>query len=201
MGGAGAHSILLSLVARCLETIDACIWYMFVFMSVVVTVWDSVAMFVVQLLSWTTQHALSTDHLPLIDTINIRHTDYNKTDRLSPTTRKLTGHNLRKIQSLLSLRPPYPPTDTLPTYFYKHHPDGRQAQHTEGQDAQQLQALTRPHSIQNNPKKQHKESTCDSALKLLNEEIFSNIQKSQTKHMEGTLRCTLGSQTQHAHSK
>ena len=34
------HSILLlPLVARCLETIDGCIWRMFVFMSVVVTVW------------------------------------------------------------------------------------------------------------------------------------------------------------------
>ena len=35
------------LVARCLETIDVCIWRMFVFMSVVVTVWGSVGMFVV----------------------------------------------------------------------------------------------------------------------------------------------------------
>ena len=35
------------LVARCLEKIDVCIWRMFVFMSVVVTVWGSVEMFVV----------------------------------------------------------------------------------------------------------------------------------------------------------
>ena len=42
------HSILLlPLVARCLETIDVCIWCMFVFMSVVVTMWGSVGMFVV----------------------------------------------------------------------------------------------------------------------------------------------------------
>ena len=46
--GGGVRSILLSpLVARCLETIDVCIWCMFVFMSVVVTVWGSVGMFVV----------------------------------------------------------------------------------------------------------------------------------------------------------
>ena len=33
------HSILLlHLVARCIETIDVCIWHMFVFMSVVVVV-------------------------------------------------------------------------------------------------------------------------------------------------------------------
>ena len=84
-------------------------------------------------------------------------TDYNKTDGLSPTTRKLIGHNSRKTQSPLWLRPPYPPT-----YFqhnvYKHHTDGRQAQHTKGQDAQELQALTRPHSMLNHTKKQHKES-------------------------------------------
>ena len=46
--GGGVRSILLlPLVVRCLETIDVCIWRMFVFMSVVVTVWGSVGMFVV----------------------------------------------------------------------------------------------------------------------------------------------------------
>ena len=48
--GGGVRSILLLplviLGARCLETIDLCIWPMFVFMSVVVTVWGSVGMFV-----------------------------------------------------------------------------------------------------------------------------------------------------------
>ena len=40
--GGGVRSILLlPLVARCIETIDVCIWRMFVFMSVVVTVWGS----------------------------------------------------------------------------------------------------------------------------------------------------------------
>ena len=39
--------LLLLLVARCLETIDVCIWRMFVFMSVVVTVCRYVEMFVV----------------------------------------------------------------------------------------------------------------------------------------------------------
>ena len=46
--GGGVRSILLlPLVARCLETIDVCIRRMFVFMSVVVTVWGSAGMFVV----------------------------------------------------------------------------------------------------------------------------------------------------------
>ena len=44
--GGGVRSILLlPLVARCQETIDVCIWRMFVFMSVVVTVLGSVGMF------------------------------------------------------------------------------------------------------------------------------------------------------------
>ena len=48
MSGECVRSILLlPLMARCLETIDVCIWRMFVLMSVVVTVWGSVGMFVV----------------------------------------------------------------------------------------------------------------------------------------------------------
>ena len=47
--GRGVRSIsLLPLVTRCLETIHVCIWRMFVFMSVAVTVWGSVGMFAVQ---------------------------------------------------------------------------------------------------------------------------------------------------------
>ena len=42
MCGGSVRSIwLFPLVARCLETIDVCIWHMLVFMSVVVTVWDA----------------------------------------------------------------------------------------------------------------------------------------------------------------
>ena len=48
MCGGGVRTILLlSSMARCIETIDVCIWRMFVFMSVVVTVWGSVGMGVV----------------------------------------------------------------------------------------------------------------------------------------------------------
>ena len=45
--GGVRNILLLPLVARSLETIDGCIWRMFVFMSVVVTVWGSVGMFIV----------------------------------------------------------------------------------------------------------------------------------------------------------
>ena len=48
MCGGGVRSILLlPLVARCLETIDVCIWRKFVFMYVIVTVWRYVGMFLV----------------------------------------------------------------------------------------------------------------------------------------------------------
>ena len=47
MRSGGVRSIvLLPLVARCLDTIDVCIWRMFVFMSVVVTVWGSGVMII-----------------------------------------------------------------------------------------------------------------------------------------------------------
>ena len=46
-GGGVRIILLLPLVARCLESIDVCTWRMFVFMSVVVTVWGSVGIFVV----------------------------------------------------------------------------------------------------------------------------------------------------------
>ena len=48
MGGGGMRSILLlPFVTRLLEKINECIWRMFVFMSVVVTVWGSDGRFVV----------------------------------------------------------------------------------------------------------------------------------------------------------
>ena len=46
-GGVVRSILLLTLVARWLETIDVCIWRMFVCMFVVVIVWGSVGMFVV----------------------------------------------------------------------------------------------------------------------------------------------------------
>ena len=46
-GGGVCSILLLPLVARCLETMDLCMWHMFVFMFIIVTVWGSVGMFVV----------------------------------------------------------------------------------------------------------------------------------------------------------
>ena len=48
MCGGGVRSILLlRFLDRCLDTIDVCIWHMFIYISGVVTVWRSVGMFVV----------------------------------------------------------------------------------------------------------------------------------------------------------
>ena len=102
---------------------------------------------------WTTQHALSSDHLPIITTINIRH-DYNKPDGLSLTIQEscldtIHGRHIVRFRSDQHTHSKH--------NFYKHHTGGRQEQHTKAQDAQQMQALTPPHSMQNHTKKQHKE--------------------------------------------
>ena len=62
---------------------------------------------------WATQHALSSDHLHIITTINIRQ-DY----RVQTTTKPRNFHQLhysRLDTNPLSLRPPYPQAYTLPT--------------------------------------------------------------------------------------
>ena len=46
-GGGGRSILLLSLVTRCIETIDVSIWRMFICMYIAVTVWESVGKFVV----------------------------------------------------------------------------------------------------------------------------------------------------------
>ena len=64
-------------------------------------------------------------------------TDYNKTDGLSPTTRKPTGHTIHGRIRFWSDHHIHQHIDCQHN-FYKHHTDGRQAKHTKGKDAQQL---------------------------------------------------------------
>ena len=100
--------------------------------------------------SWTTQHALSSDHLPIITTINIRH-DY----RLQQN--RWTSTNYKKADGAQFTE------DTEATFAQTTIPTNI---HTasiiftniilmadKGQDAEQLQALTRRQYA----KKQHKE--------------------------------------------
>ena len=92
-------------------------------------------------------------HLPIGTTINMRHgcglqqnqqtfTNYKKADWTEFTENTVcysSGH--------LAYQYTHCQRD-----FHKHHTDDRQAQHTKGQDAQQLQDLTRRHSMQNRTK-------------------------------------------------
>ena len=105
--------------------------------------------------SWTTQHALSSDHLPIITTINIRH-DY----RLQKKTTNLYQLQESRLDTIYRRHRVRFHSDHhthqhthCQQNFHKYHTDGRQAEHTKGQDAQQLQALARRHSMQNHSKK------------------------------------------------
>ena len=67
---------------------------------------------------WTTQYALSSDHLPIITTISIRN-DYRlqQNRRTFTNCKKADWTQFTKTQSPLSIIPPYPPTYTLPTNY------------------------------------------------------------------------------------
>ena len=106
-------------------------------------------------------------------------TDYNKTDGPLPTTRKQNGHNSQKTQSLLSLRPPYPPTYTLPYIIFtniilmadkQNIPKGKMHSNYRLLPEDIVCKITQRNNIR-------RANTCDPALKLLNEEITSDIQK------------------------
>ena len=127
--------------------------------------------------SWPTQHALSSDHLPIITTINIRH-DYKKTDGSLPTTRKQTGHNLQKTQSAFA-------QTTIPTNIHtanriftniiqmadkQNIPKGKMHSNCRLLPEDIVCKITQRNNIR-------RANTCDQALKLLNEEITSDIQK------------------------
>ena len=128
--------------------------------------------------SWTTQHALS-DPLSIITTINIRH-DY----RLQQNRRTFT--NYKKVdwtQFTEDTESAFTQT-TIPTsvhtanIMFKHHTDGRQAQHPKGKMHSNCMLLP-DHIVckitqRNNIRRAN---TCYPALNLLNEEITSVKQK------------------------
>ena len=152
--------------------------------------------------SWTTQHALSSDHLPIITTINIQHdyrlqqnrrtfTNYKKADwtqftedtesALAQTTIPTNIHTANRIFTNIILM-----TD-------KHNiPKGKMHHNCRLLPEDIVCKITQRNKIR-------RANTCDPALKLLNEEITPTY-KTQTKHMEGALRRSLGSQAQHTHS-
>ena len=130
--------------------------------------------------SWTTQHALSSDHLPIITTINIRH-DY----RLQQNRRTFTNYKKADWAQFTEDTESAFAQTTIPTNI-----------HTANRIFTDIILMTDKHNI---PKdKMHsicrlladhivykitqrnnirRANTCDPALKLLNGEITSNIQK------------------------
>ena len=102
--------------------------------------------------SWTTLHALSSDHLPIITTINIRH-DY----RLQQNRRTFTNYKKADWTQFTEDTESAFAQTTIPTNIHTANIILTNiilmAEHTKGQDAQQPQALARRHSVQNHSKK------------------------------------------------
>ena len=124
--------------------------------------------------SWTTQHALSSDHLPIITTINIRH-DYilQKTDGPLPTTRTTKDTESAFAQTTISTN-----IHTANIIFTniismadKHNiPKGKMHSSCRLLPEDIVCTITHINNIR-------RANTCDPVLKLLNEEITSDMQK------------------------
>ena len=109
-------------------------------------------------------------------------TYYNKTDGLSPTTRKLTGHNSRKTTEDTEFAIAHTTTNihtgniiftNIILMADKHNiPKGKM--HSNYRLLPEVCKITQRNNIR-------RANTCDPALKLSNEEITSDIQKTKTK--------------------
>ena len=126
--------------------------------------------------SWTTQHALSSDHLPLITTINIRH-DY----RLQQNRRTFTNYKradwtqfTEDTESAFAQTNIHTANTNIILMADKHNiPKGKMHSHSRLLPEDIVCKITQ----RNNTRRAN---TCDPALKLL---IFCT--KTQTKHMAG----------------
>ena len=120
---------------------------------------------------WTTQHTLSSDHLPIITTINIRHDHRLQQNRQ-------TFNNYKNTQSAFA-------QTTIPTNIHtanriftniilvadKHNiPNGKMHSNCRLLPEDIVCKITQRNSIR-------RANTCDPVLKLLNEAITSDIQK------------------------
>ena len=129
---------------------------------------------------WTTQHALSLDHLPIITTINIRH-NY----RLQHNRRTFTNYKKSDWTQLTEDTESAFAQTTIPTNIHtaniiftniimmadKHNtPKGKMHSNYMRLSEDIVCNITQRNNIR-------RANTCDPALKLLNEEITSDIQK------------------------
>ena len=130
--------------------------------------------------SWTTQHALSSDHLPIITTMNIRH-DY----RLQQDRRTFTNYKKADWTQFTEDTESAFAQTTIPTNIHtankiftniilianKHNiPKGKMHSNCRLLPEDIVCKITQRNNIR-------RANTCDSPLKLLNEEITSYIQK------------------------
>ena len=130
--------------------------------------------------SWTTQHALSSDHLPIITTINIRH-DY----RLQQNRRTFTNYKKEDWTQFTEDTESAFAQTTIPTNIHtanriftniilmadkQNIPKGKMHSNCKLLPEDIVCKITQRNNIR-------RANTCDPALKLLNEEITSDIQK------------------------
>ena len=130
--------------------------------------------------SWTTQHALSSDHLPIITTINIRH-DY----RLQQNRRTFTNYKKADWTQFTEDTESAFARTTIPTNIHtaniiitsiilmadkQNIPKGKMHSNCRLLPEDIVYKITQRNNIR-------RANTCDPALKLLNEEITSDIQK------------------------
>ena len=130
--------------------------------------------------SWTTQHALSSDHLPIITTINIRH-DY----RLQQNRRTFTNYKKADWTQFTEDTESAFAQTTIPTNIHtairiftniilmadkQNIPTGNMHSNCRLLPEDIVCKITQRNNIR-------RANTCDPALKLLNEEITSDIQK------------------------
>ena len=130
--------------------------------------------------SWTTQHTLSSDHLPIITTINIRH-DY----RLQQNRRTFTNYKKADWTQFTEDTESAIAQTTIPTNIHtaniiftniilmadkQNIPKGKMHSNCRLLPEDIVCQITQRNNIR-------RANTCDPALKLLNEEITSDIQK------------------------
>ena len=130
--------------------------------------------------SWTTQHALSSDHLPIITTINIRH-DY----RLQQNRRTFTNYKKADWTQFTEDTESAFAQTTIPTNIHtanriftniimmadkQNIPKGKMHSNCRLLPEDIVCKITQRNNVR-------RANTCDPALKLLNEEITSDIQK------------------------
>ena len=126
---------------------------------------------------WTTQHALSSDHLPISTTINIRHDYILQQNRRTFTYKKEDWTQFTEDTEFAFAHTTIPTnihtaniifTNIIPKTDKHNIPNGKMHSHCRRLPDHIVCQITQINNIR-------RANTCDAALKLLNEEIISDI--------------------------